>query len=139
MSTPKLNENMKVITINVPKPWIALMEVLIKAGLYPSRSELIRNSLNRMIYEELENLKNLQEFLEMPEIKQILETPIINPGSTNTQKLECNINPIIIKGEQIPACPKSDDPIPIHHRGAPKKSVKKPQLKNIYHPEMGNY
>lgn len=43
---------MKIITINMPMKYLDAIQVLQDLGLYPSRSEAIRESLREFLYKE---------------------------------------------------------------------------------------
>ncbi len=62
---------MKIVTCNLPEPFISAMEKLISEyGLYPSRSELIRVAVREFLIKELKVLDKFNEYSEAnPEIK----------------------------------------------------------------------
>ncbi len=64
---------MKIVTCNLPEPFISAMEKLISEyGLYPSRSELIRVAVREFLIKELKVLDKFNEYSEAnPEIDQI--------------------------------------------------------------------
>lgn len=67
---------MKIVTCNLPEPFISAMEKLISEyGLYPSRSELIRVAVREFLIKELKVLDKFQEYSEneenLPETMQI--------------------------------------------------------------------
>ncbi|OLS15684.1 MAG: hypothetical protein RBG13Loki_0676 [Promethearchaeota archaeon CR_4] len=61
---------MKIVTCNLPEPFISAMEKLISEyGLYPSRSELIRVAVREFLIRELKVLDKFEEYAEPnPEI-----------------------------------------------------------------------
>jgi antitoxin ParD1/3/4 len=61
---------MKIVTCNLPEPFISAMEKLISEyGLYPSRSELIRVAVREFLIKELKVLDKFNEYSEAnPEI-----------------------------------------------------------------------
>jgi Arc/MetJ-type ribon-helix-helix transcriptional regulator len=69
---------MKIVTINLPEPFLAGLEKLTEYGLYPSRSEAIRVALRDFLSRELQiaqKLKQVQEEMhdgESVEISTIL-------------------------------------------------------------------
>jgi len=59
---------MKIITVNVPVPYLKTIEDLIgDDGLYPSRSELIRVALRDFLIKELEIAKNFPKITKEQE------------------------------------------------------------------------
>ena len=52
---------MKIITINLPEKYLDAIQTLNDLGIYPSRSEAIRNALSQFLDDELEMFNNLQE------------------------------------------------------------------------------
>ncbi len=66
---------MKIVTCNLPEPFISAMEKLISEyGLYPSRSELIRVAVREFLIKELKVLDKFNEYSEAnpnPEIDPI--------------------------------------------------------------------
>ena len=50
---------MKIITINLPKRYLAAMKNLQDLGFYPSRSEQIRVALHEFLSKELKMYKDL--------------------------------------------------------------------------------
>lgn len=46
-------------TISLPQPYQDAIEILLKEGLYPSRSEIIRTALRDFLQPEIERWKNL--------------------------------------------------------------------------------
>jgi Arc/MetJ-type ribon-helix-helix transcriptional regulator len=64
---------MKIITVNLPVPYIKTIEVLVgENGLYPSRSELIRVAIRDFLLKELEIAKTFPKDVLEPE-KDVLE------------------------------------------------------------------
>lgn len=58
---------MKIITVNLPVPYIKTIELLVgNDSLYPSRSELIRVAIRDFLIKELEVAKTLPEPVEEP-------------------------------------------------------------------------
>jgi Arc/MetJ-type ribon-helix-helix transcriptional regulator len=56
---------MKIVTCNLPEPFIAAMEKLVtEYGLYPSRSELIRVATREFLIKELQVLDKFAEYAE---------------------------------------------------------------------------
>ncbi|MBD3350175.1 MAG: ribbon-helix-helix protein, CopG family [Candidatus Lokiarchaeota archaeon] len=56
---------MKIITVNLPVPYIKTIELLVgDQGLYPSRSELIRVAIRDFLVKELEVAKSFPKFKE---------------------------------------------------------------------------
>lgn len=64
---------MKIVTCNLPEPFISAMEKLIaEFGLYPSRSELIRVAVREFLIKELKVLDKFNEYSEAnPEIDPV--------------------------------------------------------------------
>ncbi len=64
---------MKIVTCNLPEPFISAMEKLIaEYGCYPSRSELIRLAVREFLIKELKVLDKFNEYSEAnPEIDQV--------------------------------------------------------------------
>lgn len=63
---------MKIITVNLPVPYIKTIELLVgNDSLYPSRSELIRVAIRDFLIKELEVAKTLPEPVEEPLIKPV--------------------------------------------------------------------
>jgi antitoxin ParD1/3/4 len=55
---------MKIVTINLPEPFLAALEKLTDYGLYPSRSEAIRVALRDFLSKELQIAQKLKEVHE---------------------------------------------------------------------------
>ncbi len=59
---------MKIVTCNLPEPFISAMEKLISEyGLYPSRSELIRVAVREFLIKELKVLDKFNEYRDWPD------------------------------------------------------------------------
>lgn len=52
---------MKIITINLPEKYLQAIQILNDMGVYPSRSEAIRNALSDFLTKELKMFKDLDE------------------------------------------------------------------------------
>ncbi len=52
---------MKIITINLPEKYLQAIQILNDMGVYPSRSEAIRNALREFLTKELKMFKDLDE------------------------------------------------------------------------------
>jgi Arc/MetJ-type ribon-helix-helix transcriptional regulator len=62
---------MKVVTINVHRSYLKAIEKLVgDDGLYPSRSELIRAAVRKLLLNELEEAKRIKERRENPPIQK---------------------------------------------------------------------
>jgi len=62
-TTTSATSNMKIVTCNLPEPFIAAMEKLISEyGLYPSRSELVRVAVREFLIKELKVLDKFDEY-----------------------------------------------------------------------------
>jgi Arc/MetJ-type ribon-helix-helix transcriptional regulator len=62
---------MRIITINLPEPYLEAIQLLQDFGIYPSRSEAIRKALKDFLGDELiffQDLEydNLEKNLEVP-------------------------------------------------------------------------
>ena len=55
---------MKIVTINLPKPFLDTLEKLTEYGLYPSRSEAIRVALRDFLSKELQIAQKFKEIHE---------------------------------------------------------------------------
>jgi antitoxin ParD1/3/4 len=68
---------MKIVTCNLPEPFISAMEKLISEyGLYPSRSELIRVAVREFLIKELKVLDKFNEYSEQEgEIPETMQIP----------------------------------------------------------------
>jgi len=67
MSVEESEKKMKIITVNLPVPYIKTIENLVgDKGLYPSRSELMRVAIRDFLIKELETAKNFPKFMEEP-------------------------------------------------------------------------
>lgn len=51
---------MRIITVKVPKAYVDELDNLIKAGLFPSRSEAIRVAIRDLLQRELWSVKNIE-------------------------------------------------------------------------------
>jgi Arc/MetJ-type ribon-helix-helix transcriptional regulator len=59
---------MKIITVNLPESYLDAIEKLVgDKGLYPSRSELIRCAVRKLLLKEIKMAKQLKEKREGPE------------------------------------------------------------------------
>lgn len=62
---PKSDSSMKVITVNLPEPFLVAMRKLIEEyGLYPSRSELVRVAVREFVLHELQVLDRFEAYRE---------------------------------------------------------------------------
>lgn len=52
---------MKIITINLPQKYLDCIEILIRLGYYPSRSETIRVALREFLGDELTMYQRLDK------------------------------------------------------------------------------
>ena len=52
---------MKIITINLPEKYLEAIQILNDLGVYPSRSEAIRNALSQFLGDELKMFENLED------------------------------------------------------------------------------
>ena len=43
------NTKMKLITVHMPEKWVKLINCMVKDGLYPNRSELIRDAVRDIL------------------------------------------------------------------------------------------
>lgn len=69
---------MKIVTINLPEPFIDALAKLTEYGLYPSRSEAIRVALRDFLSKELQIAQKLKEIHdEKKEEKKLVATPLI--------------------------------------------------------------
>lgn len=50
---------MKVITINLPEPFLSAIQILVERGVYPSRSEAIRIALRDFLSGDLKFYSDL--------------------------------------------------------------------------------
>jgi hypothetical protein len=51
MTRPPPNPtSLKIMTINVPRRWLPIMDRMVEAGMFPSRSELFRFALYDFLY-----------------------------------------------------------------------------------------
>jgi Arc/MetJ-type ribon-helix-helix transcriptional regulator len=57
-------KSMKIVTINLPEPFLAALEKLTECGLYPSRSEALRVALRDFLSKELQVAQKLKEIAE---------------------------------------------------------------------------
>ena len=64
---------MKIVTINVPESYIdAIAKLTGDGGLYPSRSELIRNAVREFLLKELRLAKAMARFkAEKPPMEEL--------------------------------------------------------------------
>ena len=62
---PAATSKMRIITVNLPAPYISAMEKLVSEyGLFPSRSELIRVATREFLIKELKVLDKFNEYSE---------------------------------------------------------------------------
>ena len=52
---------MKIITINLPEKYLQAIQILNDMGIYPSRSEAIRNALHDFLGKELKMYNDLDD------------------------------------------------------------------------------
>lgn len=52
---------MKIITINLPEKYLSAIQILNDLGIYPSRSEAIRNALKDFLEDELKMYEELED------------------------------------------------------------------------------
>ena len=65
---------MKIVTVNIPESYIVAIEKLTgDGGLYPSRSELVRNAVREFLLKELRLAKSIVKVKKpsMEELKEI--------------------------------------------------------------------
>jgi len=55
VANKKVEKNMKLITWNLPIPYIKKLDALVRNGYYPNRAEAIRMAIRDMILEEKDN------------------------------------------------------------------------------------
>jgi hypothetical protein len=68
---------MKIVTCNLPEPFIAAMEKIISEyGLYPSRSELIRVAIREFLIKELNVLDKFNEYSEANPDPELAPAPV---------------------------------------------------------------
>lgn len=69
---------MKIVTINCPESYLEAIKKLVgKKGLYPSRSELIREAVKHFLLRELKKVKNRRDYVEYDlDEKQFVRVPI---------------------------------------------------------------
>jgi len=49
-------ENLEIVSVHLPKEYLKYLEMLVKMGLYPSRSEAIRVAIRDLIHKEIDLL-----------------------------------------------------------------------------------
>ena len=81
---------MKIVTCNLPEPFIAAMEKIISEyGLYPSRSELIRVAVREFLIKELSVLDKFNEYsevgLDLESVPPKSKTSICAQSGTSTR------------------------------------------------------
>lgn len=59
---------MKLITVNCPESYVEAMDELIRRGMYPSRSEIIRIAVRDMLKQELWGVKPPVEKVQFSEL-----------------------------------------------------------------------
>ena len=65
-------ENMEIVTINVPKKHLAIIEKLVNQRVYPSRSEAIRVAIRQWLFTEMDlYTKFVEPILEAEDINTI--------------------------------------------------------------------
>lgn len=70
---------MKIVTCNLPEPFVAAMEKLISEfGMYPSRSELIRVAVREFLIKELKVLDKFNEYSEVNQSKDLAPKRVQN-------------------------------------------------------------
>ena len=52
---------MKVITLNLPEPYVEALDELVTASIYPNRAEAIRFAVRDLVREELWNKRHLND------------------------------------------------------------------------------
>jgi Arc/MetJ-type ribon-helix-helix transcriptional regulator len=57
-------DNMKVVTINLPKPYLAYIKTLMDWGITPSRSEYVRRAVEDKIREDMKLRLYIDEVIE---------------------------------------------------------------------------
>ncbi len=61
---PEGSIGMKILTVNLPIHYINRIEMLIKNGLYPSRSEAIRNAIREFLLVEFKMIERMNDTIE---------------------------------------------------------------------------
>lgn len=69
------NPKMKIMTINVPEPYIKYIEKFIEYGLIPSRSEWIRTAMKEQIREDLYFIETLEKETDNFDPKKYVRIP----------------------------------------------------------------
>jgi len=49
----KEKENLELVSVHLPRKYIELLNLLVRQGLYPSRSEAIRIAVRDLIHKEI--------------------------------------------------------------------------------------
>lgn len=66
-----------IITINVPDQFLEAMDTLVNMGYYPSRSEVVRQSLRGFTKKHAEFMNDLQG---LPRLKSLQMDRLLNNG-----------------------------------------------------------
>lgn len=61
----------KVISINLPKIYVDVLELFKSQKIYPSKTELIRNAIRQLLFQEIELIQALQDRETLEKIRKI--------------------------------------------------------------------
>ena len=82
---------MKIVTVNIPEPYLESIKKLIgEGGLYPSRSELIRCAVREFLIKELKNANEIIKYNEV-EVEEIDDKNFVR---VPVEKLDANSEPV---------------------------------------------
>ena len=85
------NPNMKNYSFTAPEGWMLMIDLLIEWGIFQSRSEILRNAVRRILWENLDIIKHLKDLIQYVPLKRAKPTPnrwrkgagrVINNGYT---------------------------------------------------------
>ena len=81
---------MRIITVNLPKPYLEAIDKMTgRQGLFPSRSELIRVAVREWILKEIQAAKKFKQYVPIESTPVIYQDPnqiCFEDGTTFTLK-----------------------------------------------------
>ncbi len=63
--TPVVSSTLKIVTINISETYLDMIEVMVKLGFQPSRSEAIRQALNAFLHAEKKMYLGFKKYEQM--------------------------------------------------------------------------
>jgi len=103
-----MTSSLKVVTVNIERQFLRAIEKLIgEAGLFPSRSELIRRCVQEKLKKEIKKLKSMVKYKDDPQLEEIDEDNFVRVPIENKDKQEFKVYKIMNTLNLPPEEPKN--------------------------------